>query len=110
MDSNQINQTHNNQVASQQPVAPQPEVTPQPIPQAQEETPQPSNTVQAPDLSNTNPTVEQSTESFVQSTQALNSEKTVEKKKGVNYLLVILLFIIVLIAIFFVFPLLKEYI
>lgn len=56
------------------------------------------------------PTVEQSNNNFVQNTQTISSEKKVESKKGINYPLVILLFIIVLVSIFFVFPILKKYI
>ena len=54
------------------------------------------------------PTIEQSNQSFVANTQAVSMEKTEEKKKGINYLFVIILFIIVLVSIFVLFPLLKN--
>jgi len=56
------------------------------------------------------PTVEQTNQNFVSNTQAISSEKKVEKKAGINYFLVIILFLIVVAAIYFVFPLLKNYI
>ena len=59
---------------------------------------------------NSVPTVEQNSESFINSTQAISSEKAPETKKGINYLLVIVLFLIIFAAILFAFPILKKYI
>ena len=56
------------------------------------------------------PTVEQNSESFISNTQNISSEKVAPKKKGVNYLLIIILFLAIFAAIFFLFPILKNYI
>lgn len=56
------------------------------------------------------PIVDQSRDSFVQNTQQSSIEKQDEHKKGINYMLVIVLFIIILATIFFIFPLLRRYI
>lgn len=56
------------------------------------------------------PTVEQTNQNFVANTQAISVEKPVEGKKKVNYVLVVVLLLVVFLAIFFVFPVLKNYI
>lgn len=56
------------------------------------------------------PTVEQSTSDFINNTQAQNVEKKDEKKNGINYAFIIILFAIIFAAIFFLFPLLLKYI
>ena len=54
------------------------------------------------------PTIEQSNQNFVASTQTISAEKSVESKKKVNYLLIIILLAVVFGVVFFVFPLLKN--
>ena len=56
------------------------------------------------------PTVEQSKQEFINNAQNLNTEKKIEKKEGVNYIFIIILFVIIFAAIFFLFPLLLNYI
>lgn len=59
---------------------------------------------------NSIPTVDQSRTEFMNNTQTMNETKKEEKKSGINYGFVIALFIIVLVAIIFLFPLLMKYI
>ena len=54
------------------------------------------------------PTIEQSNQNFVANTQTISSEKPVEQKNKVNYLLIIILLGSVFLAIFFLFPMLKN--
>ena len=56
------------------------------------------------------PTVEQGKEAFINNVQAMHEEKKEEKKEGVNFLFIIILFVVILAAIFFLFPLLLDYI
>lgn len=56
------------------------------------------------------PTVEQSKEEFIDNTQALTPEKKEEKQNGVNYVFMVILFVIIFGAIFFLFPLLLKHI
>lgn len=58
------------------------------------------------------PTIEQGKSEFINNTQAqtLNQENKNEKKSNFNYTFVIILFIIIFAAIFFLFPVLLEYI
>lgn len=56
------------------------------------------------------PTVEQSRQEFVSNTQANTTEKKEAKKSGINYALVIILFVVILAAIYFLFPILMKYI
>lgn len=56
------------------------------------------------------PTVDQSRQEFINNTQALNAEKKEEKKSGINYAFIIILFAIIFAAIFFLFPYLLKHI
>lgn len=56
------------------------------------------------------PTVEQSQQEFINSTQNISSEKKEEKKDKLNYTFVIILFVLVMLAIYFLFPILLRYI
>lgn len=56
------------------------------------------------------PTVEQGKEAFINNVQSMHEEKKEEKKEGVNFLFIIILFVVILAAIFFLFPLLLDYI
>ena len=56
------------------------------------------------------PTVEQSKEAFIDKTQTITTEKKEEKKGGINYAFVIILFIIIFASIFFLFPFLFKHI
>ena len=89
-------------------VQPQPQVIPTIQPQVAEQPVQNSTVIQQP-MQNV-PTVEQSKQDFINNTQALAPEKKEEKKDGVNYTFVIILFIAIFAAIFFLFPLLLDYI
>lgn len=88
---------------------------PQPI-QIEQATPVQNNVVQqnAVQMSQTQiqniPTVEQNKEQFIQNTQNLTTEKKEEKKQGINYTLIIVLFILIFASIFFLFPFLLKYI
>lgn len=55
------------------------------------------------------PTVEQSQQEFISSTQNISSEKKEEKKDKLNYTFVIVLFVLVMLAIYFLFPILLRY-
>ena len=55
------------------------------------------------------PTVEQDKEAFINNVQTLNQEKHEEKKEGVNFVFILILFIVILTAIYFLFPLLLKY-
>lgn len=56
------------------------------------------------------PTVGQDKEAFINNVQTINQEKQEEKKEGVNFVFIIILFIIILVAIYFLFPMLLKYI
>lgn len=56
------------------------------------------------------PTVDQSKEEFINNAQSINKEKKEEKKEGVNFIFIIILFVVILITIYFLFPLLLDYI
>lgn len=56
------------------------------------------------------PTVEQSKQAFIDSTQNMSNKKKEEKKSGVNFAFIIGLFVVLFAAIVFVFPLLLKYI
>jgi len=56
------------------------------------------------------PTVEQEKEAFINNVQSMHEEKKEEKKEGVNFVFIIILFVVILAAIFFLFPLLLDYI
>ena len=111
------------------PVQPQ-SVTPQPAPvaptpvQPQPVAPQPptvptQETIQAVNTNNQNltkvdiiPTIEQSESDFINNAQAISTETKEEEKSegGLNYTFFIVLFIIVLLSIFFLFPIITKYI
>ena len=82
----------------------QSQLKPQPV----EQPVQNNNFIQQP-IQNV-PTVEQSKQEFINNTQSLNSQKKEEKKEGVNYTFIIILFIIIFASIFFLFPFLLKYI
>ncbi|MBQ9072492.1 MAG: hypothetical protein IJY25_04990 [Bacilli bacterium] len=86
----------------------QPQVTPTVQPQVTQQPVQTNTVIQQP-MQNV-PTVEQSKQDFINNTQALTPEKKEEKKNGVNYTFIIILFIAIFVAIFFLFPLLLDYI
>ena len=56
------------------------------------------------------PTVEQGKDAFINNVQSMNKEKKEEKKEGVNFVFIIILFIVILAAILFLFPFLLDYI
>ena len=56
------------------------------------------------------PTVGQDKDSFINNVQTLNQEKQEEKNEGVNFAFIIILFVIILVAIYFLFPILLKYI
>ena len=56
------------------------------------------------------PTVDQKPEQFINNIQTQNQEKQEEKKEGVNIAFVIIMFIVILAAIIFLFPILAKYI
>lgn len=54
------------------------------------------------------PTVDQSQQQFINNTQSLTAENKVEKKQRINWTFLIILFVIILAAIFFLFPYLQK--
>ena len=56
------------------------------------------------------PTIDQNKDQFMNNVQNMNPEKKEEKKDGVNMIFVIIMFVIILVAILFLFPLLLDYI
>lgn len=57
------------------------------------------------------PTVEQNEQQFINNIQSINDkEKKEEKKEGINFTFIIIMFVIILLAIFFLFPILLDYI
>lgn len=111
MDNNtQTNIQVNNQVQTVAPVAPiEPQVNP---------TNEQSQTVAInPQINNIDtsinniqsiPTVDQSKQEFINNTQSLAIEKKTEKKHGINWIFIIALFVIILVAIIFLFPYLLK--
>ena len=103
-----INQ--NNQV--QPPVVPLDEITPiEPIVSDTIQPVQPVPTVDNYDYMNTTqqliqntPTVEQSKQDFIDTTQTMTTPKQEEKKDGPNITFIIILFVIILASILFLFP------
>ncbi len=55
------------------------------------------------------PTVEQSQQDFIKSTQTISSDNSNDKSSGPNYILIAVIFAIIFAALFFVFPLLLNY-
>ena len=104
--TNSNNQTNN----LQEPVQNVTEINDQPT-QVQASTVESSNAnTPINDLTKINsiPTVEQGEQDFINNVQAMSTEKVEEKKEiNLNFRLMIILFIAVLVAIFFIFPLLK---
>ena len=56
------------------------------------------------------PTIEQSKQEFINNIQEIHTEKKEEKKEKINFGFIIILFIVLLVAIYFLFPLLLDYI
>lgn len=56
------------------------------------------------------PTVEQNKQDFINNVQSMNQEKKEEKNEGINFVFIIVLFVIILAAILFLFPILVDYI
>lgn len=54
------------------------------------------------------PTVEQNKQDFINNVQLMNQEKKEEKKEGINFVFIIVLFVVILISIYFLFPLLLD--
>ena len=54
------------------------------------------------------PTVEQNNQSFVANTQAISSEKKSDEKPKGNYALILILLAVLVVAVFFGFPLLQK--
>lgn len=86
------------------PVQPTPEVNPN----ASITTVQPTSEIPQPVTPqvNTVPTIEQSETEFINNAQAVSSEQQEEKAGGLNYAFIIILFVAILAAILFLFPLL----
>ena len=56
------------------------------------------------------PTVEQNKQDFINNVQSMNQQKKEEKKEGVNFVFIIILFVVILVVIYFLFPILLNYI
>lgn len=56
------------------------------------------------------PTVDQNKQQFMNNIQSINQEKNEEKKEGINFVFIIILFVVILAAIYFLFPILLNYI
>ena len=101
----------NNQTDSlQAPVQNVGEINSQEMPTVPETVETPNISTPVNDLTKINsiPTVEQGEQDFISNVQAMSTEKVEEKKEiNLNFRLMIILFIAVLVAIFFIFPLLK---
>ena len=90
-------------------------VQPQPVPPVQpEQSIQPvqqevvvNNPINIQQMQNI-PTVEQSKQEFINNTQANNAVKKEEKKDGPNITFIVILFVIIFAAIFFLFPYLMD--
>lgn len=99
-----INNNQNNNISQQNIPVILPETNNEPIPQEQllDSNIQPIQPIQSI------PTIEQSREQFINNTQNISETKKEEKKEGVNYIFIIVLFVIIFAAIFFLFPYLLE--
>lgn len=120
MDNNQINfdpmtgqpinqnlNNNNTVVPNQaQPVNVQPVAPVQPVPAV--EPVQPIPVVDEQQQIQNIPTVEQSKQEFIDNTQANNTAKKEEKKDGPNIAFIVILFVIIFAAIFFLFPYLMD--
>ena len=53
---------------------------------------------------NSIPTIDQDTQQFINNTQAVNTVKKEERKEGPNIIFIVILFVIIFAAIFFLFP------
>ena len=56
------------------------------------------------------PTVDQSEEKFINNVQTINQEKKEEKKEGINFIFIIVLFALLLAAVLVLFPFLLKYV
>ena len=56
------------------------------------------------------PTVEQDKQAFINNVQNMNQETNEQKKESINFVFIIILFLIILAAIYFLFPILLKYI
>lgn len=57
------------------------------------------------------PTVDQNEQQFINNVQSINNkEKKEDKKEGINFTFIIIMFSIILLAIIFLFPILLDYI
>ena len=56
------------------------------------------------------PNVNQSDEQFIKNVQATSKEKNDSSAEGINYAFIVILFIIIFASIFFLFPIINEYI
>ena len=56
------------------------------------------------------PTVEQNKEQFINNVQSMNQEKKEEKKEGISFVFIAILFIVILVSIVFLFPILSKYV
>lgn len=83
--------------------------TMEPINQPLQETSNEQN-IQPQDQLHTIPVVGQNQQDFINNSQTVNQEKSEEKKEGISITFVIILFVIMLVAIYFLFPLLSKYI
>lgn len=111
-DNKSVTQQVNQQLVEQTTIAQQPQDVQAPN----------QNTVSVQPVSNTNqevqiqsqlqsiPTVEQNKQDFINNVQSMNTEKKEEKKEGINFIFIIILFVAILVAIYFLFPLLLDYI
>ena len=102
-------------------VQPQPQIQPQIQPQVQPQV-QPQPIIQQANNDSTNinsansiqqqmqsiPTVDQNRQDFINNTQAENTVNKKEKKSGPNVVFIVILFVIIFAAIFFLFPYLLE--
>ena len=94
----------------QQPVPTVEPVQPVPTPTIESVQPVPTvnNTISTQQQIQTIPTVEQSKQEFINNTQANNTVKKEEKNDGPNIGFIVILFVIIFAAIFFLFPYLLK--
>lgn len=69
-----------------------------------------NNQVLIQDQLQTIPTVDQNPEQFINNVQNQTQEKKEEKKEGVSMVFIIILFVVILVSIYFLFPLLAKYV
>lgn len=109
---NNIEQNPVNVSVEQNPIPVNP--TPAPEIKIEEPMPTPHQTTEVNPINSIGidsiPTIEQSNQNFVANTQAMSTEKKDQGSKKVNYLLIIILLVAMFVAVFFVFPILKNYI